>query len=56
VAPRHETFHYHGAHTPARMTAAEVATTQGFVIALFILLVCVPPCVIFDRTDWHRRR
>ena len=54
VAPRHDTFYYQGSHAGMHMTSSEVATTQGFIVALFLLLVCVP-CVIFDRADWQSR-
>jgi len=53
AAPRHDTFHYSGVHAGAvRMTTDEVAVTQVFIIALFLLLICVP-CVMFDRSDWR---
>jgi hypothetical protein len=54
LAPRHSTFHYAGVHAGGRMTTEEFAVTQGFIIALFLLLICVP-CVIFDRSDWQKR-
>jgi hypothetical protein len=54
LAPRHDTFDYHGAHSGIRMTTSEVAATHGFVIAIFLLLVFVP-CVIFDHPEWHSR-
>ena len=56
LAPRHDTFQYQGthSHTHGRMTSGEVATTHGFIIALFLLLVFVP-CVIFDKSDWQLR-